>query len=51
MYEFDLKSQSHPHPNLPPPDGGRDRFAVAATSSLGFAREMKAEMDAHLAVV
>ena len=25
---FDLNPQSHPHPNLPPPDGGRDRLPL-----------------------
>ena len=46
-----LNFKSHPHPNLPPLDGGRDRFAVAATSSVGFARETNAKMDVHSAVV
>ena len=28
LNEFDFpKQKSHPHPNLPPPDGGRNRIA------------------------
>ena len=38
-------------PHLPPPDGGKDKVAVEATSSVGFAYEMKAKMNAHSAVV
>ena len=28
------KQKSHPHPSLPPPDGGRNKVAVAAKSRL-----------------
>ena len=33
-HEFDFpKPQNHPHPNLPPPDGGRNRIADTAKRS------------------
>ena len=31
---FYLKPQSHPHPNLPPPDGGRNKVADTARGRL-----------------
>ena len=33
---FYLKPQSHPHPNLPPPDGGRNKVADTVKGCLKF---------------
>ena len=47
-----LPKIAKPPPSQPSPAGrGKGQVAVAATGSVGFAREINAEIDVHSAVV